>query len=160
MLLAWLPQVLTRDLLTFLFFTYVFIVLAANYDLLGGFLRYMNLGQGAFFGLAAYIFAVLLQHFPAFFLRLHPLGLPVAGAGRGGGHRQLCLCWFLSAVPLAWSLLCGGHLWAGPGPAAGGAAHARADRWLIRRDPTTAVLCRHLSGLLSGAEPWLCWRCC
>jgi branched-chain amino acid transport system permease protein len=78
LLLAGLPQVLTRDLLTFLFFTYVFIVLAANYDLLGGFLRYMNLGQGAFFGLAAYIFAVLLQHFPAFFLRLHPLGLPVA----------------------------------------------------------------------------------
>jgi branched-chain amino acid transport system permease protein len=78
LLLAWLPQVLTRDLLTFLFFTYVFIVLAANYDLLGGFLRYMNLGQGAFFGLAAYVFAVLLQHFPAFFLRLHPLGLPMA----------------------------------------------------------------------------------
>jgi branched-chain amino acid transport system permease protein len=70
--------VLTRDLLTFLFFTYVFIVLAANYDLLGGFLRYMNLGQGAFFGLAAYTFAVLLQRFPAFFLRLQPLGLPVA----------------------------------------------------------------------------------
>jgi branched-chain amino acid transport system permease protein len=78
LLLAWLPQVLTRDLLTFLFFTYVFMVLAANYDLLGGFLRYMNLGQGAFFGLAAYVFAVLLQHFPAFFLRLQPLGVPVA----------------------------------------------------------------------------------
>jgi branched-chain amino acid transport system permease protein len=78
LLLAWLPQVLTRDLLTFLFFTYVFIVLAANYDILGGFLRYMNLGQGAFFGLAAYIFAVLLQRFPAFFLRLQPLGLPGA----------------------------------------------------------------------------------
>jgi branched-chain amino acid transport system permease protein len=78
LLLAWLPQVLTRDLLTFLFFTYVFMVLAANYDLLGGFLRYMNLGQGAFFGLAAYIFAVLLQHFPTFFLRLQPLGLPLA----------------------------------------------------------------------------------
>ena len=78
LLLAWLPQVLTRDLLTFLFFTYVFMVLAANYDLLGGFLRYMNLGQGAFFGLAAYVFAVLLQRFPAFFLRLQPLGVPVA----------------------------------------------------------------------------------
>ena len=78
LLLAWLPQVLTRDLLTFLFFTYVFMVLAANYDLLGGFLRYMNLGQGAFFGLAAYGCLQLLQHFPAFFLRLQPLGLPVA----------------------------------------------------------------------------------
>jgi branched-chain amino acid transport system permease protein len=70
--------VLTRDLLTFLFFTFVFVVLAANYDLLGGFLRYMNLGQGAFFGLGAYVFALLLQHFPNFFLRLHLLGLPVA----------------------------------------------------------------------------------
>ena len=78
LLFAWLPQVLTRDLVTFLFFTFIFMVLAANYDLLGGFLRYMNLGQGAFFGLAAYIFALLLQHFPVFFLRLHPLGLPVA----------------------------------------------------------------------------------
>jgi branched-chain amino acid transport system permease protein len=38
----------------------------------------MNLGQGAFFGLAAYTFAVLLQRFPAFFLRLQPLGLPLA----------------------------------------------------------------------------------
>ena len=78
LLLALLQQALTRDLLTFLFFTYIFLVLAANYDLLGGFLRYINLGQGAFFGLAAYVFSLLLSHFPAFFASLHLLGLVLA----------------------------------------------------------------------------------
>ena len=129
LLLAWLPQVLTRDLLTFLFFTYVFMVLAANYDLLGGFLRYMNLGQGAFFGLAAYVFAVLLQHFPAFFLRLQPLGCPWPLWPRWWS-RPVLPCGLLSAVSACAGVLCGGHFWAGPGLAAGGAAHASAYRRL------------------------------
>lgn len=62
--LAFVPMVLTRDLVTALFFTFIFLTLAANYDVLGGFLRHINLGQGAFFGLAAYATAVVLTRAP------------------------------------------------------------------------------------------------
>jgi branched-chain amino acid transport system permease protein len=62
--LAVFPLLLGRDLVTALFFTFIFATLAANYDILGGFLRYINLGQGAFFGLAAYITAVVLTRAP------------------------------------------------------------------------------------------------
>ncbi len=68
----------TRDLLTAALFTFLYIVLALNYDILGGFLGYMTLGQGAFFGLAAYVTVLLLQS-----ARLDPLGaadMPVAVA--------------------------------------------------------------------------------
>jgi branched-chain amino acid transport system permease protein len=51
----------TRDLITAMFFTFLYIILALNYDLLGGFLGYMNLGQGAFFGVAAYLTVILLN---------------------------------------------------------------------------------------------------
>ena len=37
--LGLLPLVLTRDLITALFFTFVFVTLAATYDLRGGVLR-------------------------------------------------------------------------------------------------------------------------
>jgi branched-chain amino acid transport system permease protein len=56
-----IPLVGTRDLVTATFFTFLYIVLALNYDILGGFLGYMNLGQGAFFGLAAYVTVLLLN---------------------------------------------------------------------------------------------------
>lgn len=62
--LAALPAVLGRDLVTALFFTFIYLTLAVNYDILGGFLRHVNLGQGAFFGLAAYVGAVLLTRGP------------------------------------------------------------------------------------------------
>jgi ABC-type branched-subunit amino acid transport system permease subunit len=54
-LMAVAPVLLSRDLVTGLFLTLLFITLAANYDILGGFLGYVNLGQGAFFGLGAYL---------------------------------------------------------------------------------------------------------
>ncbi len=56
-----IPVLGTRDLVTATFFTFLYIVLALNYDILGGFLGYMNLGQGAFFGLAAYVTVILLN---------------------------------------------------------------------------------------------------
>ncbi len=59
-----LPGVLTRDLVTALFFAFIFITLALNYDLLGGFLGYLNLGQGTFFGIAAYITFILTKTMP------------------------------------------------------------------------------------------------
>jgi len=39
---------------------FIFVTLAANYDILGGFLGYINLGQGAFFGIASYTTFVLI----------------------------------------------------------------------------------------------------
>ncbi len=60
-----LPAVLTRDLVTALFFTFTFMTLALNYDLLGGFLGYLNLGQGTFFGLGAYTTFILIKKLPA-----------------------------------------------------------------------------------------------
>jgi branched-chain amino acid transport system permease protein len=56
-----IPAVGTRDLVTAAFFTCLYVTLALNYDILGGFLGYMNLGQGAFFGLAAYVTVLLLN---------------------------------------------------------------------------------------------------
>jgi branched-chain amino acid transport system permease protein len=56
-----IPVLGTRDLVTATFFTFLYLVLALNYDILGGFLGYMNLGQGAFFGLAAYVTVLLLN---------------------------------------------------------------------------------------------------
>ncbi|MGH2524825.1 MAG: ABC transporter permease subunit, partial [Anaerolineales bacterium] len=65
-----LPSVLTRDLVTALFFTFTFITLALNYDLLGGFLGYLNLGQGTFFGLGAYATFILTKELPGVTERL------------------------------------------------------------------------------------------
>ncbi len=65
-----LPSLLTRDLVTALFFTFTFITLALNYDLLGGFLGYLNLGQGTFFGLGAYGTFILSKEFPGLAERL------------------------------------------------------------------------------------------
>lgn len=59
------PAFLSRDLITALFFSFIFITLAANYDILGGFLGYVNLGQGAFFGLAGYITFIMIVKVPS-----------------------------------------------------------------------------------------------
>jgi len=58
---AAIPFIGTRDLVTAIFFTFLLLILALNYDILGGFLGYMNLGQGAFFGLSAYVTVLLLN---------------------------------------------------------------------------------------------------
>lgn len=55
------PWLLTRDLVTALLFTFLLVVMASNYDLLGGCLGLHNLGQAGFFGLAAYVAFLLLQ---------------------------------------------------------------------------------------------------
>ncbi len=70
-----LPGVLTRDLVTALFFAFTFAVLALNYDLLGGFLGYLNLGQGTFFGLGAYATFILARELPAIVARFGLLAL-------------------------------------------------------------------------------------
>ena len=70
-----LPGVLTRDLVTALFFAFTFVTLALNYDLLGGFLGYLNLGQGTFFGLGAYATFILATKIPAAAAGFGPLSL-------------------------------------------------------------------------------------
>jgi ABC-type branched-subunit amino acid transport system permease subunit len=73
-----IPLAGTRDLVAATFFTLLYIVLALSYDLLGGFLGYMSLGQGAFFGLGAYLTVLLLNS--GWLDRLGPADMPVAGA--------------------------------------------------------------------------------
>ncbi len=70
-----LPGVLTRDLVTALFFAFIFITLALNYDLLGGFLGYLNLGQGTFFGMAAYVTFILTKAMPGVSAQLGAVAL-------------------------------------------------------------------------------------
>ncbi|HLE01929.1 MAG TPA: hypothetical protein VI877_00375, partial [Dehalococcoidia bacterium] len=47
LLLALSPFFLDPSSVTILLFSFLFLVLAANYDLVGGHLGYVNLGQGA-----------------------------------------------------------------------------------------------------------------
>jgi branched-chain amino acid transport system permease protein len=75
--LAAAPWLLTRDLVTALLFTLVLVVMASNYDLLGGYLGLHNLGQATFFGLGAYVAFLLLLRVPGF-LEAGPAGSAAA----------------------------------------------------------------------------------
>ena len=59
--LCLLPLVLSSSWLLVMFLSFVWLVIAANYDVLDGFLWHINLGQGAFFGLGAYVATMLLN---------------------------------------------------------------------------------------------------
>jgi branched-chain amino acid transport system permease protein len=56
-----LPPFLSSAWLLVMFLSFVWLTLAANYDVLDGFLGHINLGQGAFFGLGAYVATILLN---------------------------------------------------------------------------------------------------
>jgi branched-chain amino acid transport system permease protein len=56
--LASLPTVASNYVVVFLIVLFVYVVLAASYDLVGGYMGYINLGHAAFFGVGAYAFAV------------------------------------------------------------------------------------------------------
>lgn len=60
-LLALLPLYLSSSMLLAFFLSFLWLVLAANYDILGGFLGYVHLAQGAFFGIGAYAVTLLLN---------------------------------------------------------------------------------------------------
>jgi len=60
-LLCALPLVLSSTWLLVMFLSFVWLILTANYDVLDGFLGHINLGQGAFFGLGAYVATILLN---------------------------------------------------------------------------------------------------
>jgi branched-chain amino acid transport system permease protein len=59
--MAVLPLLLSSTWLLILFLSLVWLVMAANYDILGGFLGHVNLAQGAFFGVGAYVATILLN---------------------------------------------------------------------------------------------------
>lgn len=61
--LALAPFLFTTYMVIFLFLLVTFIVLSESYDIVGGYLGYMNLGHIVFFGISAYIFAILISHF-------------------------------------------------------------------------------------------------
>src|SRR6266852_1306125 len=56
-----LPLFLSSTWLLVMFLSFVWLILTANYDVLDGFLGHINLGQGAFFGLGAYVTTMLLN---------------------------------------------------------------------------------------------------
>lgn len=71
--LAAVPSVASSYILVFLIVLFVNVVLAASYDLVGGYMGYINLGHAAFFGVGAYAFAVAAS-------RGIPLGPSLAAA--------------------------------------------------------------------------------
>jgi branched-chain amino acid transport system permease protein len=65
--LCLLPWTAGRYVVTLAFFLWVSIALAESYNLVGGFLGYMNLGHSSFFGVSAYGFAILYAQGVPFF---------------------------------------------------------------------------------------------
>jgi branched-chain amino acid transport system permease protein len=59
LVLCCLPYAVGRYVVTLAFFLWVSIALAESYNLVGGFLGYMNLGHASFFGVSAYSFGIL-----------------------------------------------------------------------------------------------------
>jgi branched-chain amino acid transport system permease protein len=67
---------------TLAFLLWVAIALAESYNLVGGYLGYMNLGHASFFGVSAYIFGILyVQGVPFLWTWLAGIGGSVAFAG-------------------------------------------------------------------------------
>jgi branched-chain amino acid transport system permease protein len=57
--LGFLPWALSGYIVTLVFFLGVYTTLAESYNLVGGYLGYMNLGHAGFFGVSAYAFSAL-----------------------------------------------------------------------------------------------------
>jgi branched-chain amino acid transport system permease protein len=59
--LTLVPYFAPQYAITFLFLLLMNIVIAESYDLVGGYLGYVNMGHAAFFGVGAYVFAILMN---------------------------------------------------------------------------------------------------
>lgn len=70
--LAALPWLAVSYTLTLVFFLSVYLTLALSYDIVGGYMGYMNLGHSTSFGLGAYTTAILLNHGFSLILALGP----------------------------------------------------------------------------------------
>ena len=79
--LCLLPLAVGRYVVTLAFLLWVFIALAESYNLVGGYLGYMNLGHSSFFGVSAYAFGILYaQGVPFLWAWLAGMGCSVAFA--------------------------------------------------------------------------------
>jgi len=67
---ALVPWLGTSYHVSFFFFLFIAILLTETYDILAGYTGYINLGHGAFFGLGAYVFGIVILHFGNIFLAL------------------------------------------------------------------------------------------
>lgn len=67
-LLILFPHITPRYMTAFLLLLLMHIVIAESYDIVGGYLGYINMGHSAFFGLGAYAFAIFLNAKWGFFL--------------------------------------------------------------------------------------------
>jgi branched-chain amino acid transport system permease protein len=62
--LAFSPYFFSNYIISVLLFILIHLVLAQSYDLMGGFMGYVNLGHYTFFGIGAYVFSIfLVRHF-------------------------------------------------------------------------------------------------
>jgi branched-chain amino acid transport system permease protein len=60
--LGYLPWVVSGYVVTLAFFFCVYTALAESYNIVGGYLGYMNLGHASFFGISAYAFGALYAY--------------------------------------------------------------------------------------------------
>ncbi len=88
-----LPQVFKVSYFYFAAFTVLlYIILSTAWNLLGGYMGYVNFGAGAFFGLGAYTSAVLILHLKAsLFVTIIAGGLISALLGLGLGYLTIRL---------------------------------------------------------------------
>jgi len=79
--LCLMPFAVGRYVVTLAFFLWVSIALAESYNLVGGFLGYMNLGHSSFFGVSAYTFGILYaQRVPFLWAWLAGMGCTITFA--------------------------------------------------------------------------------
>lgn len=55
------PWIGNRYHVSFVFFLLMYLALTATYDIVGGYMGYINLGHGAFFGLGAYVYGITMS---------------------------------------------------------------------------------------------------
>ena len=76
-----LPYFVPHYVVAFLMLLFIYVILAQSYDILGGYMGYVNLGQSMFFGVGAYIFGITLKMgFPVPLPFLFALGAAAAMA--------------------------------------------------------------------------------
>jgi branched-chain amino acid transport system permease protein len=56
------PALANNYLTSVLFFLFLAIVMTETYDIVAGYMGYLNLGHGAFFGIGAYIYGIAILH--------------------------------------------------------------------------------------------------
>lgn len=77
-IIATFPLYAGSYLITFTILLFMYTILAESYDIMGGYLGYMNMGHASFFGIGAYSFGLLLNSGLGLFLSLLITAIVVA----------------------------------------------------------------------------------